>query len=262
MFLRVQWVCWRFLCKQNFSRSGPQCTVARRSYTEKLKSRFSANEPASVSRGLQDITNYRKLTQTFTRRTHSGSDITPPTSTPATPSTLHWPPTCTVICEVDVCQLIHTQKIRKASASCLKACIDQLTIFTQIIGAHTSEEGKRKWNAIMKETGTILNDSINPSPRIKDREKVVFICLILTAHWPTKQFPKYKINLCCAKQIEWKKKLNMVVKIGVKGTVHPKLKTAFSRSHLQCYCFGVSCRALEASAVEMPPPPLSLVWHC
>lgn len=41
---------------------------------------------------------------------------------------------------------------------------------------------KKKVNSIMKETGTILNDSINPSPRIKDREKVVFICLILTAH--------------------------------------------------------------------------------
>src|SRR4029434_3181097 len=34
--------------------------VAKRSYSEKLKNRFSANDPASVWRGLQDITNYRK----------------------------------------------------------------------------------------------------------------------------------------------------------------------------------------------------------
>ena len=34
--------------------------VAKRCYTEKLKSSFSANDPASVWRGLQEITNYRR----------------------------------------------------------------------------------------------------------------------------------------------------------------------------------------------------------
>ena len=33
---------------------------AKRSYTEKLKNRFSPTDPASVWKGLQDITNYRR----------------------------------------------------------------------------------------------------------------------------------------------------------------------------------------------------------
>ena len=34
--------------------------MAKRNYTEKLKNRFSASDPASVWRGLADIINYRK----------------------------------------------------------------------------------------------------------------------------------------------------------------------------------------------------------
>ena len=42
-------------------RSGTkEIRVAKRSYTEKLKNRFSSNDPAAVWRGLQDITYYRK----------------------------------------------------------------------------------------------------------------------------------------------------------------------------------------------------------
>ena len=135
---------------------------AKRSYSDKEKNRFSANDPASVWRGLQDIANYRKTSPhpmekpqladnlnvfycrfdhpTFTPLTCSNSDFTqssaPPVITSPLPSVS--PPALTVF-EEDVCQLFQRQKTRKASGpdgvspSCLKACADQLApIFTQI----------------------------------------------------------------------------------------------------------------------------------
>src|SRR4029434_7337934 len=124
--------------------------VAKRSYSEKLKNRFSANDPASVWRGLQDITNYRKSSPhsmenpqladdlnvfyfrfehpPFTPLTRSNSDFTQPSAPPAITSPLppDSPPGLTV-CEEHVCQLFQRQKIKKAagpdgvSPSCLKS---------------------------------------------------------------------------------------------------------------------------------------------
>ena len=127
--------------------------VAKRCYTEKLKSSFSANDPASVWRGLQEITNYRRPSPHTAVNRQLADDLNvfycrfeTPTSTPITHSTikqssspLPTPPPSLRICEEDVCQLFKKQKTKKApgpdgvSPSCLKVCADQLTpIFTQI----------------------------------------------------------------------------------------------------------------------------------
>ena len=50
----------RILYNQARNTLTKEIRVAKRSYSEKLKNRFSSNDPASVWRGLQDITNYRK----------------------------------------------------------------------------------------------------------------------------------------------------------------------------------------------------------
>ncbi|KAG7458317.1 RNA-directed DNA polymerase from transposon BS, partial [Solea senegalensis] len=109
--------------------------VAKRCYTEKLKNRFSANKPASVWRGLQELTNYRRPSPhiaanreladdlnvfycrfekpTFTPITRS--NIKQPSSPPAPPSPLPPdPPPSLRICEEDMCQLFRKQKSRKA----------------------------------------------------------------------------------------------------------------------------------------------------
>ena len=121
---------------------------------------FSANRPASVWRGLQEITNYRRPSphiegnreladnpndfycrfgkQTFTPITHSS--IKQPLSPLAQPSLLPTnPPLSLRICEEDVCQLFRQHKTRKAPGpdgilpSCRKDFADQLApIFTQI----------------------------------------------------------------------------------------------------------------------------------
>ena len=150
----------RILYNQARNTLTKEIRVAKRSYSEKLKNRFSSNDPASVWRGLQDITNYRKpsphtaenpqladdLNEFYCRFDHptstprSNSDFTQQTAPPAITSPLppNSPPALTV-CEEDVCQLFQKQKIRKApgpdgvSPSCLKVCADQLApIFTRI----------------------------------------------------------------------------------------------------------------------------------
>ncbi|KAM6969950.1 opioid-binding protein/cell adhesion molecule [Aplochiton taeniatus] len=50
----------RFLYNQARNTLTKEIRVAKRRYTEKLENRFSANDPASVWRGLKDITNYRR----------------------------------------------------------------------------------------------------------------------------------------------------------------------------------------------------------
>src|SRR4029434_5863007 len=129
----------------------------------------SANDPVSVWRGLQDITNYRKSSPhsmenpqladdlnvfycrfdhpTFTPLTRSNPDFTQSSAPLAITSPLppHSPPALTV-CAEDLSQLLQKQKIRKApgpdgvSPSCLKVCADQLaphlhTDLQQISGA-------------------------------------------------------------------------------------------------------------------------------
>ncbi|KAI5102804.1 gastrula zinc finger protein XlCGF28.1-like [Silurus meridionalis] len=46
--------------KQARNQLTKEIRIVKRSYSEKLKSRFSANDPASVWKGLQNITNYRR----------------------------------------------------------------------------------------------------------------------------------------------------------------------------------------------------------
>ena len=152
----------RILFNQARNTLTKEIRVAKRNYSEKLKNRFSANDPASVWRGLQDITDYRKTSPrplenpklaedlnvfycrfdhpTLTPLTRSNPVFTQPSAPPVITSPLlpDSPPALTVL-EEDVCQLFQRQKTRKApgpdgvSPSCLKACAEQLApIFTRI----------------------------------------------------------------------------------------------------------------------------------
>ncbi|KAK3537446.1 hypothetical protein QTP70_010415 [Hemibagrus guttatus] len=132
--------------------------VAKRSYAKKLENQFSSNDPASVWKGLRDITNYKTpspstednqqlaedLNEFYCRFETAG--LTPhapsehlsiqPLTPPATPLS---PPPALRISEDDVCQIFLKQKRRKApgpdsvTPACLKTCADQLAfIFSQI----------------------------------------------------------------------------------------------------------------------------------
>ncbi|KAI5622218.1 hypothetical protein C0J50_18226 [Silurus asotus] len=110
--------------------------IAKRSYSEKLESRFSANDPASVWKCLQNITNYRRPPLPTEANKDLADDLnafycrfennisTPliqpsPMFAPITPleSSLTTPPSTQValtICEKDVYRLFQRQKTRKA----------------------------------------------------------------------------------------------------------------------------------------------------
>ncbi|KAI5622661.1 gastrula zinc finger protein XlCGF28.1-like [Silurus asotus] len=149
------------LYKQARNQLTKEIRIAKRSYSEKLKSRFSANDPASVWKGLQNITNYRRPPLPTEANKDLADDLntfycrfennifTPliqpsPMSAPITPldSSLTTPSSTQValtICEKDVYRLFQRQKTRKApgpdgvSPCCLKACADQLApIFTSL----------------------------------------------------------------------------------------------------------------------------------
>uniref|UniRef100_UPI003AAE868F uncharacterized protein n=1 Tax=Centroberyx gerrardi TaxID=166262 RepID=UPI003AAE868F len=128
----------------------PTTGVAKRCYTDELENRFSANDPASVWRGQQEITDCRRPSPhpgenlqladdlnvfycrfdrpTFTPHTHSDHIKQPSAPPPPSPLT---PPPALRICEEDV-----RQKTRKApgpdgvSPSCLNICA--APIFPQI----------------------------------------------------------------------------------------------------------------------------------
>ncbi|XP_051555938.1 uncharacterized protein LOC127442139 [Myxocyprinus asiaticus] len=134
--------------------------VAKRRYSEKLKNKFSANDPASVWSGMKQFTNYRTLTPNpvvdqqladdlnvfycrferpnLTPHTHSDLQFTQTPTPPATP-----PPPATQpalkICEDDVSWSFGNKRRGKlqaqmASHQCVfESCANQLTpIFTQI----------------------------------------------------------------------------------------------------------------------------------
>ncbi|CAM4735488.1 unnamed protein product [Leuciscus chuanchicus] len=152
----------KILYNQARNRLTKEIRVAKRSYSEKLKKQFSANDPASVWRGLRNITNYKspsppsvenqQLADTLnafycrfekprlTPHTRSDEHFTHPPSPPATPLL---PPSAIQtelkVCVEDVSRVFKKQKTRKASgpdgisSACLKACADQLApVFTQI----------------------------------------------------------------------------------------------------------------------------------
>jgi len=132
--------------------------VAKKSYTEKLEKKFSANDPSSVWRGLEVLTNYKRPSPPTEDNHRLADDLNvfycrfdKPTSTPPNCSIIEQspplsdsplpsnPPPALRICEEDVSRLFQRQKIRKApgpdgvSPSCLKVCADELSpIFTEI----------------------------------------------------------------------------------------------------------------------------------
>ncbi|KAK3572188.1 hypothetical protein QTP86_024859, partial [Hemibagrus guttatus] len=147
----------RVLYNQARNTLNKEFRVAKRSYAKKLENQFSANNPASVWKGLKDITNYktpspsteanqqlaedlnefycRFETASLTPHTPSENLSTQPLTPPATP--LPSPPLR--ISEADVRQIFLKQKRRKApgpdgvTPACLKTCADQLAfIFSQI----------------------------------------------------------------------------------------------------------------------------------
>ena len=152
----------KILYNQARNKLTKEIRVAKRSYSEKLKNQFSANDPASVWRGLRNITNYKspsppsvenqQLADTLnafycrfekprlTPHTRPDVHFTHPPSPPATPLL---PPSAIQpelkVCVEDVSRVFKKQKTRKASgpdgisSACLKACADQLApVFTQI----------------------------------------------------------------------------------------------------------------------------------
>uniref|UniRef100_A0A672MN05 Reverse transcriptase domain-containing protein n=1 Tax=Sinocyclocheilus grahami TaxID=75366 RepID=A0A672MN05_SINGR len=148
----------RVLYNQARNTLNKEIRVAKRNYAKKLEHQFSANEPASVWKGLKDITNYktpspsteanqqlaedlngfycRFETPSLTPHTRSEHLSTQPSTPPATPLS----PTPTFqISEDDVRQVFRKNKRRKApgpdgvTPACLKTCADQLApIFSQI----------------------------------------------------------------------------------------------------------------------------------
>ncbi len=61
----------RFLYNQARNTLTKEIRVIKRSYTEKVKNRFSVNNPASVWKSIQDITNYRKSSPHAVENHHS-----------------------------------------------------------------------------------------------------------------------------------------------------------------------------------------------
>ncbi|KAK3525591.1 hypothetical protein QTP70_000437 [Hemibagrus guttatus] len=146
----------RVLYNQARNTLNKKIRVAKRSYAKKLENQFSSNDPASVWKGLKDITNYKTpspsteanqqlaedLNEFYCRFETAG--ITPHAPSehtqPLTPSeTTLFPPPALRISEDDVHQVFLKQKRRKAPGSdgvtpaCLKPCADQLAfIISQI----------------------------------------------------------------------------------------------------------------------------------
>ncbi|KAK3508174.1 hypothetical protein QTP70_015758 [Hemibagrus guttatus] len=148
----------RVLYNQARNTLNKEIRVAKRSYAKKLENQFSANDPASVWKGLKDITNYKTPSPSTEANQQLAEDLnefycrfetagltphapsehlsTQPLTPPATPLS---PPPALWISEDDVRQIFPKQKKRKApgpdgvTPACLKTCADQLAfIFSQI----------------------------------------------------------------------------------------------------------------------------------
>ncbi|KAK3507233.1 hypothetical protein QTP70_011916 [Hemibagrus guttatus] len=144
----------RVLYNQARNTLNKEIRVAKRSYAKKLENQFSSNDPASVWKGLKDITNYKTpspsteanqqlaedLNEFYCRFETAGLTPHAPSTQPLTPpATPLSPPPALRISEDDVCQIFLKQKRRKApgpdgvTPACLKTCADQLAfIFSQI----------------------------------------------------------------------------------------------------------------------------------
>ncbi|KAK3546682.1 hypothetical protein QTP70_031390 [Hemibagrus guttatus] len=152
----------RVLYNQARNTLNKEIRVAKRSYTKKLENQFSSNDPASVWKGLKDITNYKTPSPSTEANQQLAEDLnefycrfetagltphapsenlsTQPLTPPATPLSL---PPALRISEDDVRQIFLKQKRRKApgpdgvTPACLKTCADQLAfIFSQIFHHH------------------------------------------------------------------------------------------------------------------------------
>ncbi|KAK3569844.1 hypothetical protein QTP86_006055 [Hemibagrus guttatus] len=148
----------RVLYNQARNTLNKEIRVAKRSYAKKLENQFSANDPASVWKGLKYITNYKTPSPSTEANQQLAEDLnefycrfetaglTPhapsehlsiqPLTPPATPLS---PPPALRISEDDVRQIFLKQKKRKAPGPdgvtpvCLRTCADQLAfIFSQI----------------------------------------------------------------------------------------------------------------------------------
>ncbi|KAK3543486.1 hypothetical protein QTP70_023211, partial [Hemibagrus guttatus] len=148
----------RVLYNQARNTLNKEIRVAKRSYAKKLENQFSANDPASVWKGLKYITNYKTPSPSTEANQQLAEDLnefycrfetaglTPhapsehlsiqPLTPPATP--LSSPPALR-ISEDDVRQIFLKQKKRKAPGPdgvtpvCPRTCADQLAfIFSQI----------------------------------------------------------------------------------------------------------------------------------
>ncbi|XP_051928360.1 uncharacterized protein LOC127604961 [Hippocampus zosterae] len=144
----------RALYKHARNQLTKEINIAKRSYAERLKNQFSANDSASVWNGLKAITNYRMPSPQTVNNKGLANELnmffcrfekdTPISHThpPLPETTLPSPPPSfspLQIHEQDVRRLFKQQKIKKApgpdkvSPSCLKVCADQLApVFTQI----------------------------------------------------------------------------------------------------------------------------------
>ncbi|KAK3572430.1 hypothetical protein QTP86_032650 [Hemibagrus guttatus] len=148
----------RVLYNQARNTLNKEIRVAKRSYAKKLENQFSANDPASVWKGLKYITNYKTPSPSTEANQQLAEDLnefyfrfetaglTPhapsehlsiqPLTPPATPLS---PPPALRISEDGVRQIFLKQKKRKAPGPdgvtpvCLRTCADQLAfIFSQI----------------------------------------------------------------------------------------------------------------------------------
>ncbi|KAK3526050.1 hypothetical protein QTP70_012885 [Hemibagrus guttatus] len=148
----------RVLYNQARNTLNKEIKVAKRSYAKKLENQFSSNDPASVWKGLKDITNYKTPSPNTEANQQLAEDLnefyckfettglTPHapsehlSTQPLTPpATLFSPPPALRISEDDVCQIFLKQKRRKSpgpdgvTPACLKTCADQLAfMFSQI----------------------------------------------------------------------------------------------------------------------------------
>ncbi|KAK3556754.1 hypothetical protein QTP70_016697, partial [Hemibagrus guttatus] len=146
----------RVLCNQARNTLNTEIRVAKRSYAKNLENQFSSNVPASVWKGLKDITNYKTpspsteanqklaedLNEFYCRFETAGLTPHAPSenlSTQQLTATPLSPPPALRISEDDVRQIFLKQKRRKApdpdsvTPVCLKTCADQLAfIFSQI----------------------------------------------------------------------------------------------------------------------------------
>ncbi|KAK3543884.1 hypothetical protein QTP70_030263 [Hemibagrus guttatus] len=142
----------RVLNNQARNTLNKEISVAKRSYAKKLENQFSSNDPASVWKGLKDITNYKTPSPSTEANQQLAEDLNEfycrfetAGLTPHAPSEhlstkpLATPPPALQISEDDVHQIFLKQKRRKApgpdgiTPACLKTCADQLAfIFSQI----------------------------------------------------------------------------------------------------------------------------------